>query len=193
MERVCNRGAYHACAVAKRGLLVGIGTSSPAGLLHVKGLEAEFRIVLPSGQTRWLRSRGRVLTDDTGSAVRFLGAGFDTTRQQGEQARVARVLESMNAAFFALDPDWRFEYVNGEAERLLLHSREELLGGSIWELFPAALDSDFETHYRGAAATGEERVFEAYYPAPLDAWFQRPPEPRAAEEEAWQLLDTSTF
>jgi serine phosphatase RsbU (regulator of sigma subunit) len=34
------------------------------------------------------------------------------------------------------------------------------------------VDSDFETHYRGAAATGEERVFEAYYPAPLDAWYE---------------------
>ena len=34
------------------------------------------------------------------------------------------------------------------------------------------MGSDFEEHYRGAAATGEERVFEAYYPAPLDAWYE---------------------
>ena len=134
--------------------------------------DSEFRIVLPTGETRWVRGRGRVVADDDGTAVRFLGAGFDTTRQQGEEARVARVLESMNAAFFALDRDWRFTYVNAEAERLLLHSREELLGGSLWELFPAAVGSDFETHYRGAATTGEERVFEAYYPAPLDSWYE---------------------
>ena len=43
--------------------------------------DAEFRVVLPSGERRWLRARGRVLADDTGSAVRFRGAGFDTTRQ----------------------------------------------------------------------------------------------------------------
>jgi PAS domain S-box-containing protein len=134
--------------------------------------DAAFRIVLPSGELRWLQGRGRVVADDNGAATRFLGAGFDTTKQQAEGVRVARVLESMNAAFFSLDRQWRFDYVNAEAERLLRHSREELLGGSIWELFPAALDSDFETHYRGAAATGEERVFEAYYPAPLDSWYE---------------------
>jgi PAS domain S-box-containing protein len=143
-----------------------------AAVADCEEFDAEFRVVLPSGETRWLRARGRVLADDTGSAVRFLGAGFDTTRQQGEQARVARVLESMNAAFFSLDRDWRFDYVNAEAERLLLRSREELLGGSIWELFPASVGGDFEAQYRGAAATGEESVFEAYYPAPLDAWFE---------------------
>jgi PAS domain S-box-containing protein len=134
--------------------------------------DATFRIVLPSGDVRWLQGRGRVVADDHGEAARFVGAGFDTTRQQAEGARVVRVLESMNAAFFSLDRQWRFDYVNAEAERLLLHAREDLLGGSIWELFPASVGSDFETHYRAAAATGEERIFEAYYPAPLDSWYE---------------------
>jgi serine phosphatase RsbU (regulator of sigma subunit)/PAS domain-containing protein len=143
------------------------------GAIDARGeFDAGFRVVLPSGEIRWLQGRGRVVADDTGGAARFLGAGFDITRQQAEGARVVRVLESMNAAFISLDRHWRFDYVNAEAERLLLHPREELLGGSIWELFPAAIGSDFETHYRGAAATGEERVFEAYYPAPLDAWYE---------------------
>ena len=78
----------------------------------------------------------------------------------------------MNAAFFALDRNWRFSYVNSEAERVLGRPREELLGGVIWELYPAAVGSDFEEHYRGASATGQERVFEAYHPAPLDAWYE---------------------
>ena len=134
--------------------------------------ESEFRVVLPSGETRWVQGRGRVLADDRGTAVRMLGAGFDTTGQRHGDARVARVLEAMNAAFFSLDREWRFTYVNAEAERVLARTREELLGGSIWELFPAAAGSDFEEHYRGAAATGRERVFEAYYPEPLDAWFE---------------------
>jgi PAS domain S-box-containing protein len=134
--------------------------------------EAEFRIVLPSGETRWVQGRGRALADERGTAVRLLGAGYDTTSHRQADARVARVLEAMNAAFFALDRDWRFTYVNAEAERVLGRPREELLGGDIWELYPAAVDSDFEVNYRGAAATGEERVFEAYYPAPLDAWYE---------------------
>ncbi|MGY1704320.1 SpoIIE family protein phosphatase [Geodermatophilus sp. SYSU D00697] len=134
--------------------------------------DAEFRIVLPTGETRWVQGRGRALADAHGVAVRLLGAGYDTTDHRHADARVARVLESMNAAFFALDRQWRFSYVNAEAERVLGRSRAELLGGDIWELYPHAVDSDFEVHYRGAAATGEERVFEAYYPPPLDAWYE---------------------
>ena len=134
--------------------------------------DAEFRVVLPTGETRWVQGRGRALADERGTAVRLLGAGYDTTEHRHADARVARVLESMNAAFFALDREWRFGYVNGEAERVLGRPRGDLLGGCIWELFPAAVGSDFEVHYRGAVATGRERVFEAYYPAPLDAWYE---------------------
>ena len=44
--------------------------------------DTEFRVVLPTGETRWLHGRGRVVPDDDGTAVRFLGAGFDTTSQR---------------------------------------------------------------------------------------------------------------
>jgi serine phosphatase RsbU (regulator of sigma subunit)/PAS domain-containing protein len=134
--------------------------------------DTEFRIVLPTGETRWLHARGRVVADDLGRATRFLGAGFDTTSQRHTDVRVSRVLEAMKSAFFSLDRQWRFTYVNAESERVLRRTRAEMLGGTIWELFPAAVDSVFEEEYRGAMATGRERVFEAYYPAPLDAWFE---------------------
>ncbi|MGY1716733.1 SpoIIE family protein phosphatase [Geodermatophilus sp. SYSU D01106] len=134
--------------------------------------DAEFRVVLPSGETRWVQGRGRALADDRGTAVRLLGAGIDTTRLREGDARVSRVLETMRSAFFALDRRWRFTYVNAEAERVLHRSREELLGGVVWTLFPAAVGSDFEVHYRAAMEGGEERVFEAYYPPPLDSWYE---------------------
>jgi serine phosphatase RsbU (regulator of sigma subunit)/PAS domain-containing protein len=135
------------------------------------GYAAEYRIVLPDGSTRWIAARGKVLCDEAGTPVRLLGAAYDTTVSQEADARVARVLESMTAAFFLLDRDWRFAYVNGQAEELLQRRGEELLGGNLWELFPEAVGSDFETHYRGAMDSGEPVEFEAHYPAPLDAWY----------------------
>jgi PAS domain S-box-containing protein len=135
-------------------------------------IDIEYRVLLPGGDTRWVQGRGRVVLDAAGEPVRLIGAAYDTTRERHGDARVARVLETMGAAFFSLDRSWRFDYVNAEAERLLDHSREELRGGSIWELFPAAVGSPFEEHYRGAARSGEPRTFEAYYPAPLDAWYE---------------------
>ncbi|TKJ30089.1 SpoIIE family protein phosphatase [Blastococcus sp. CCUG 61487] len=134
--------------------------------------EAEFRVVLPSGETRWIAARGRAVADDAGVTVRLLGAGYDTTAQRHADARVARVMESVKSAFFSLDRDWRFTYLNAEAERVLAASREDLLGQVVWEAFPDAAEAEFGTRYRAAVATGTEQLFEAYYPAPLDAWFE---------------------
>jgi len=136
------------------------------------GFDVEYRVLLPSGGVRWLQSRGRALPDERGVAVRMLGAAQDTTRQRHGDARVARVLESMPAAFFSLSRDWAFTYVNVQAEKLLGRSREELIGGDIWELFPAALGSAFEASYRGAMASRQPAVFQEYYPPPLDSWYE---------------------
>jgi PAS domain S-box-containing protein len=133
--------------------------------------EAEYRVVRPD-DTLWVRARGRALCDASGSAVRVLGAAYDTTELREGEARISRVLETMSAAFYSLDRQWRFTYVNAEAERLLGSSRSDLLGGNIWELFPAAVGSEFERNYTRAMATGEAAVFEAYYPAPLDGWYE---------------------
>ena len=132
----------------------------------------DYRIVLPDAGTRWVTARGRALRGADGTAERMLGAAYDSTDLRDGEARTTRVLEAMSAAFFSLDRDWRFTYVNAEAERLLGRPRDELLGGVMWELFPAAVGSDFEVHYRGAASSGEAASFEAYYPAPLDSWYE---------------------
>ncbi|GAB7191705.1 hypothetical protein NUM3379_24130 [Kineococcus sp. NUM-3379] len=78
----------------------------------------------------------------------------------------------MSAASYLLDARWRFTYVNAEAERLLGRSREELIDGVVWELFPATAGTVFERSYRGAVATGEPVAFEAYHPPPLDGWYE---------------------
>lgn len=133
---------------------------------------AEYRIHLPDGRVRWIAARGRGLGDEGGQAVRVLGAAYDTTAVQEGEARVARVLESMPTAFYQLDDEWRFAYLNGEAERLLGRSREDLVGQVVWEAFPATRDSIFERSYRGCVQSGDPVAFDAYYPAPLDAWYE---------------------
>jgi len=134
--------------------------------------EMEYRVLLPGAETRWVRARGRALTDESGRSTRVLGAAYDSTGVRDSEARVARVLETMSAAFYSLDRDWRFTYVNAEAERLLGTSRSELLGGNVWELFPATMSSGFERHYHEALRSGRPVTFEAYYPAPLDRWYE---------------------
>src|SRR6266513_4499973 len=47
--------------------------------------EAEYRVILPEGQLRWIAGRGQVEFDRDGQPVRLRGAAFDiTTRKQAE-------------------------------------------------------------------------------------------------------------
>ena len=133
---------------------------------------AEYRVLMPDSSVRWISARGRALADTRGTATRVLGAAFDTTAVQDGEARVARVLESMPTAFFHLDREWRFTYLNAEGQRLLGGIGAPIVGRIIWDLFPDSVGSEFETHYRGAVETGRPVEFEAYYPPPLDRWYE---------------------
>jgi PAS domain S-box-containing protein len=135
-------------------------------------LETGYRIVLPSGDTRWVRARGKAFGAAEGPAARLIGVAYDVTAEVAGEARVTRVLEAMPAGFYSLDSQWRFLHVNAQAERLLGRGREELLGKVIWDVFPDTLNSIFEESYRRAVATGEPVAFDAHYPAPLNGWYE---------------------
>lgn len=65
-------------------------------------------------------------------------------------AERAALLESITDAFYALDRQWRFTYVNQLALDYFGKSREELLGMRVWDLVPEARGSEFEVQYRRA-------------------------------------------
>ena len=83
---------------------------------------------------------------------------------------LAAVLERITDAFFGLDAEWRFTYVNDQAERLLVRTRGELLDRSVWDEFPDAVGSTFEHEYRRAMRDGVTVEFQEFF-APLDRWF----------------------
>ena len=85
-------------------------------------------------------------------------------------ARAEAVLASIADAFYLLDREWRFTYVNDAAEPLLQTTRERLLGRTLWEAFPGVAGSEFEAPYREAMATGRVTSVEAYF-EPLGTWF----------------------
>ena len=86
------------------------------------------------------------------------------------RARSEAVLGSIADAFYLLDREWRFTYVNDAAEPLLQTTRDALLGRTLWEAFPGVIGSEFEAPYREAMATGRVTSAEAYF-EPLHTWF----------------------
>lgn len=105
------------------------------------------------GGTRWLEMRAYP-TSDGALAVFWRDV---TDRKQAEEAlreerdRNAEILESISDAFYAVDANWRFTYVNRVAEGWWGRSREDLLGKVYWDEFPEAVGSNaYKAHLRAA-------------------------------------------
>jgi PAS domain S-box-containing protein len=60
------------------------------------------------------------------------------TALEGEHRRIVEILESINDAFYAVDFDFRFTYINRRAENIWGQSRADLLGKRLQEEFPNA-------------------------------------------------------
>ena len=104
----------------------------------------------------------------------LIGSMIQSARQRAEAVRRealaeaeqhaladrAALLESITDAFFALDRDWRFIYVNQRALDYYGKRRDELLGRSIWEVFPAAAGTMLHEQYEKALRTQCSATFE---------------------------------
>ena len=131
-------------------------------------------MVLPDGALRWVDARGRALIGETARAVRLLGAAYDTTaaaasggpRPRGSWSRCRRRSTPSTR-------DWRFTYVNAEAERLLGRAaRGAARRRRSGTCSPAASARTSRRTTAGRWRPAQPVVFDAYYPAPLDAWYE---------------------
>ncbi|WP_198321014.1 PAS domain S-box protein [Azohydromonas aeria] len=137
------------------------------------------------GPRRFLLSNAAPVRDARGRIVGGVAVMVDVTGQRAAQlererlltaqtlarGQVESMLEAISDAFFALNHDWRFTYVNDRAQQVLGVQRAELLGRSVWEAYAPAVGTVFEREYRRAMAQGVPVAFEAHYP-PLEMWFE---------------------
>jgi len=98
-----------------------------------------------------------------------------TDQRRAEQAqreladRLTSTLESITDAFFTLDHNWCFSYVNARAEMLLHRTRQQLLGSNVWEQFPEAVGSVYQIEYQRAVQEGKTASFETFF-EPWQVW-----------------------
>ena len=131
--------------------------------------EIEYRFRDRDGQYHWFLGKALPLRDKTGRIVEWFGTATDISESKRHTEEIRSILESITDAFFAVDRDWRFTYVNREAERLLQRARADLIGRVLWDEFTPAVGSIFEHHYQRAMATNETVKFEGFY-EPLGIW-----------------------
>ncbi|MCU1691040.1 MAG: putative sensor protein [Frankiales bacterium] len=131
----------------------------------------EYRVVRPGADTRWVRLRGRVLPDMLGAPAFVVGAAYDASTERNLRDELGRLMETMPSALVRFGRDWRFTYVNADAERIYGRTREQLVGATMYEAFPEVAGTAFDTTYRRVMDGGDPEKLEAYFP-PLDATFE---------------------
>ncbi|WP_442943233.1 PAS domain S-box protein [Nostoc sp.] len=90
-------------------------------------------------------------------------------RQSEEQSR--NILESITDAFFALDENWMFTYVNQAAEMLLDRVAGDLIGKTLWEEYPGLIGNELEQIHWSAMRDRVAASMTAFYPD-RDRWYE---------------------
>ncbi|MDF2430641.1 MAG: hypothetical protein JWP44_272, partial [Mucilaginibacter sp.] len=83
---------------------------------------------------------------------------------QKKTDELENVLESITDAFYTVDKDWNFTYINKEYESVQNRKREDLLGKNVWELFPYGKELRFFKEYEYALREQVSVHFEEYNP-----------------------------
>lgn len=140
--------------------------------------DEEMQIVTANGRWIWVRTIGVGIRGEDGRIQRIQGALQDITEKKRAEADTARLaarltttLESITDAFFTVDREWRFTYVNAKAERILGRAADDLLGKDFWEEFPEYADTRFGREYRRAIDDNESIQLVEYF-APRDRWYE---------------------
>ncbi|RQG96924.1 GAF domain-containing protein, partial [Natrarchaeobius oligotrophus] len=121
---------------------------------------------------RW-RVYEATFTDRFGDGVveGIVGSIRDVTASRQVERELEESLERVTDAFFALDTEWRFTYLNDQAVEDVDLDRSDLLGRSILEVFPTLEDSVFHRESVEALETQTHRTVEGYF-EPYDAWIE---------------------
>ncbi|OKH43482.1 hypothetical protein NIES2101_30320 [Calothrix sp. HK-06] len=119
----------------------------------------------PPDHDVWLEVHAYPYEDGLGIFYRDISA-----RRQIEQAlrsseeQTRSILSSIAEAFFALDENWRFTYVNRSAGELLDVTPEDLIGKNFWEEYPGLSSNELAQVYWSAMRDRVPASLTAFYP-----------------------------
>lgn len=145
---------------------------------HGAPYDEVLQLISADNRRLWVRAAGEAEYDAEGNIVAVHGAFQDISEyvEARDQSlvlsqRLMETLENISDAFFTLDSEWRFTFINSQAEKVLGCRKDELLGNVIWDEFPGAVGTVFQRGYENAVATGETFCAKEFY-APLGKWLE---------------------
>ncbi|WP_408958227.1 PAS domain S-box protein [Natrinema sp. 74] len=108
---------------------------------------------------------------DDGLVDGVIASVRDITEYHRIERELTESFKRVTDAFYALDRDWRFTYVNDRALERLDLERSDLLGREILDVFPEMDGTVFQREALEAMDSQESRTIEAYLES-YDAWVE---------------------
>ncbi len=117
------------------------------------------------------------LLNEIGEIHQILGITYDISDRkrveeflEAKNRQITNIFNSITDGFVSIDSQWRYTYVNSKAEQLVGKSKDELIGNSIWEIFPELRTSPTYTYLHKSLAEQVTVEYEEYFPL-FDRWF----------------------
>jgi PAS domain S-box-containing protein len=142
------------------------------------GEERQFEcdIISKQGERKTLLFRVRLIFNERESRKELHGIFTDITDVKSAQRTIRKyaeeieeLLQSITEGFFSVDQDFKFEYINNGFEKHTGLNAEELLGESLWKVFPPG-NERFSENFNKGLDNDKKHSFEAYHER-FDKWF----------------------
>jgi len=133
----------------------------------------EIRVTTKTGDTKYIDAKNIPLSelDLMISTVQDVTEKVKTKFEiQKALADKKNILESISDAFYALDKDYNFTYLNKSAQKLLNRNENELLGKNLFKEFPELSETVFKGYLEKVKKSSKLAQFEFYFP-PFKIWF----------------------
>ncbi|MFS8084367.1 MAG: PAS domain S-box protein, partial [Acidobacteriota bacterium] len=144
---------------------------------EVSSFLIEERYIRKDAIVVWVLNSVSVIRDKQGRATNLVRLSQDITERMGleESLRHAEehtesILASITDMHILFDRNWRYLYVNDAAVRTMGRPRGQIVGQTLWELYPDVSDTELGRQYRRAMDEHVSVNFEFHYEG-RDVWW----------------------
>ncbi|MEH1817650.1 MAG: PAS domain S-box protein [Nostoc sp.] len=129
-------------------------------LAQQTNFQGEYRVIYPNGSVHWLTGKGRGVYNEAGEPTRMLGVIINTSeRRQAEaalqesEARFQAFMNNSPVLAWITDSDGRVLYLNQTYLRTFNLLPEQVIGQSIFDLYPAEIARQHFAHIQTVSQT----------------------------------------